>query len=90
MKKKKVNPRRVPVSLADVKRTGKKASDEAIHLSFALFLTILLDDFGFDKDQIQLAWARADKLSKEVKEGRISLNDLVEVLHDEYQVDLLR
>lgn len=89
-KRKKVNPRRVPVSLADLKRTGSKAADEAIHLSFALFLTVLLDYFNFNTEQLQLAWDKADKLSQEVNEGRINLNDLVSVLEDEYHVILRR
>lgn len=89
-RKKKINPRRVPVSLADVNRTREETSDKAIHLSFAIFLTVLLDDFGFDQEQIQHAWARADKLSKEIKEKRIKLRDLVEVLRDEYHVDLFK
>lgn len=84
MSKKKVNPRRKPLSEADV----PKIRDEAIHLSFAVFLTILVENFGFDHDQIVFAWDRADKLTKEVAEGRINLLDLVGVLRDEYDVVL--
>lgn len=79
---KKVNPRRRPLSEADI----PKIRDEAIHLSFAVFLTILKENFGFDHDQIVFAWDRADKLTKEAAEGRINLMDLIEVLRDEYDV----
>lgn len=81
---KKVNPRRRPLSEADV----PKIRDEAIHLAFAIFLTVLKDNFGFDNDQIVYAWERADKLSEEAKDGRIKLWDLVGVLRDEYNIDL--
>lgn len=81
---KKVNPRRRPLSEADV----PKIRDEAIHLAFAIFLTVLKDNFGFDNDQIVFAWERADKLSEEAKDGRIKLWDLVGVLRDEYNIDL--
>lgn len=84
MSKKKTNPRRRPLSEADI----PKIRDEAIHLSFAIFLTILKENFGFDQDQIVFAWERADKLSQEAKEGRINLWDLVTVLREEYNVDL--
>lgn len=84
MSKKKVNPRRRPLSEADV----PKIRDEAIHLSFAIFLTVLKDNFGFNNDQIVYAWERADKLSEEAKDGRIKLWDLVGVLRDEYNIDL--
>lgn len=84
MSKKKINPRRRPLSEADV----PKIRDEAIHLAFALFLTVLKENFGFDQEQIVFAWERADKLSKEVAEGRINLWDLVTVLREEFNVDL--
>lgn len=84
MAKKKINPRRRPLSEADV----PKIRDEAIHLAFAIFLTVLKDNFGFDNDQIVYAWERADKLSEEAKDGRIKLWDLVGVLRDEYNIDL--
>ena len=84
MSKKKVNPRRRPLSEADV----PKIRDEAIHLAFAIFLTVLKDNFGFNNDQIVYAWERADKLPEEAKDGRIKLWDLVGVLRDEYNIDL--
>lgn len=83
-KSKKVNPRKRPLSEADV----PKIRDEAIHLAFAIFLTVLKDNFGFNNDQIVYAWERADKLSEEAKDGRIKLWDLVGVLRDEYNIDL--
>ena len=83
-KSKKVNPRKRPLSEADI----PKIRDEAIHLAFAIFLTVLKDNFGFDNDQIVYAWERADKLSEEAKDGRIKLWDLVGVLREEYNIDL--
>ena len=87
--KKKVNPRRRPATEADVKRAKASASDEAVKLAIAIFLTVLCDDFNFDKDQLQLAWERMDKLSEEIKEHRVSAWDLVEVLKEEYGIDLM-
>lgn len=83
-KKKKVNPRRIPVSRADIEVT----KDKSIHLCMAIFLTVLKDDFNFTQDQVVHAWNRIDKLSKEVAEGRINIKDLLEVLSEEYDIDL--
>ena len=87
-KAKKVNPRRKPVSEADLNRAKSVASDQAIKLAIAIFLTVLTDDFNFDNDQIRYAWTRLDKLSQEVAEHRISALDLITVLREEYNIDL--
>lgn len=87
-KAKKVNPRRKPVSEADLNRAKATASDQAFKLTVVIFLTVLMDNFGFDKDQLHFAWERLNKLSGEVAERRISAWDLAEVLKDEYDVDV--
>lgn len=90
MARNKVNPRKIPVSMADVERAKKNASDDAVHLALAIFLTVLKDDFGFDNEQVKLARSRVDKLSEEVAERRVSIADLLTVLREEYHIDLLR
>ena len=87
-KTKKVNPRRKPVSEADLNRAKATASDQAVKLAIAIFLTVLKDRFDFDNDQIKEAWKSMDKLSEEVAEHRISAWDLVGVLNEEYGIDL--
>lgn len=82
---KKVNPRRIPASQADI----VKAQEKACHLAMAIFLTVMKDDFGFDNDAIVRAWDSWDKLSEEIKEGRVSLKDLTDVLNEEYDIKLV-
>jgi hypothetical protein len=85
MSKKKINPRRRPLSEADV----IKIQDNAVHLAFAIFLTVLKDKFGFSNDDIVRAWREADKLSEEVlRDGLVKLKDLVDMLKEEYKIDL--
>ena len=85
MSKKKINPRRRPLSEADVIRI----QDNAVHLAFAIFLTVLKDKFGFSNDDIVRAWREADKLSEEVlRDGLVKLKDLVDMLKEEYKIDL--
>ena len=79
---KKVNPRKRPVSQADV----SKAQDKACNLAMVILLTVLLDKFNFSNDDIARAWTEWNKLSEEIKEGRISLRDLTEVLSTEYKI----
>lgn len=83
MGKKKVNPRRVPVTMATVNKTR----DESIHLAMAIFLNVL-KDMGQDNETIKFVWDRVDKLSREVADGRVNLWDFVQVLYDEYGIDL--
>ena len=80
--KKKVNPRKRPVSQADL----EKAQEQACHLAMAIFRTVLKDRFGFDNDAITEAWNASDKLSKEIGEGRVKLTDLLDVLQEEYDI----
>ena len=86
-KQKRINPRRHPMTEADVEKAKKGAVDTALKLSQAIYLTVLKDRFGFDNDQIADAWQAMDKLSQEVVEGRINLWDLVTVLKEESNID---
>ena len=83
--RKKVNPRNRPVSQADL----IKAEEKACHLAMAIFLTVMKDKFGFDNDDIVRAWNEWDKLSEEIKEGRVKLKDLTNVLAEEYDINLV-
>ena len=83
--RKKVNPRNRPVSQADL----VKAEERACHLAMAIFLTVMKDKFGFDNDDIVRAWDEWDKLSEEIKEGRVKLKDLTDVLAEEYDINLV-
>lgn len=83
--RKKVNPRNRPVSQADL----VKAEERACHLAMAIFLTVMKDKFGFDNDDIVRAWDEWDKLSEEIKEGRVKLKDLTDVLAEEYDIKLV-
>ena len=83
--RKKVNPRNRPISQADL----VKAEERACHLAMAIFLTVMKDKFGFDNDDIVRAWDEWDKLSEEIKEGRVKLKDLTDVLAEEYDIKLV-
>lgn len=87
-KKAKVNPRKhiFQMTEAELKKELTKAADNGVGLALALCLTVLLDKYGWTGDQIKEIWQHLDKLSEEVKEGRVSAWDLKQVLQDEYNV----
>lgn len=87
MAKKKVNPRKKPVSEADIERAKKIAMNNALTLVEAIVFTVLVDKYGFE-DQVFNVWKDSQKLSEEIIEGRVSVNDLVTVLKEEYDVEL--
>ena len=80
---KKVNPRRKPATLADV----LKAERIAIATAEAIFLTVMMDKFGME-DRVSDIWREVNKLSGEIKDGRVSLQDLFEVLETEYGINI--
>ena len=87
---KKVNPRRRPVTMTeyDIIRIKKAASDEAINLAIALFLTVMLDKHGYTAEDLQQLWAEVNNLSDSVAKGYVNLKDLRTVLEEEYGVML--
>lgn len=86
-KAKKVNPKNRPATEADVKRAKEEASNEAVHMASAIFLTVLCDKFG-GADYMVDIWKEVNKLSEEIIEKRVSVPDLTRVLRDEYGIDL--
>lgn len=86
MKKKRVNPNRIPVSKATVKKLRENITSDAINLAMALFLTTLCDKFGYDSDSLQDVWKEVNALSDGVVKGYVNVNDLLQVLDEEYGI----
>lgn len=68
-----------------MRRAKKDAVDEAVTIASAIFLTVLLDKFDA-RDYMREIWAEVNKLSEEIKEGRVSVTDLKHVLKTEYDI----
>lgn len=83
---KKVNPRRRPCSEADLNRARNKAVEDAIQFVKTIFFTVLLDKYGWNKEQLAEFRDRYVGLSDEIEEGRISYSDLRQVLKVEYDI----
>lgn len=85
---KKINPRKRPATMAEVEKARKDATSEAISLSIAIFLTVMVDKFGYDADKLKAVWDEINKLSESVVNGYVDLYDLKQVLIDEYGIEL--
>lgn len=84
---KKVNPKKIPRTQADVDRAWEQGVMIGVRNSSAIFLTVLVDKFG-GADWIPQIWDEINKLSEEVAESRVSVSDLRDVLRKEYKVDV--
>lgn len=84
---KKTNPRNRPATRADVDRAYAKGTNDGCNLAMAIFLTVLVDKFN-GKDWVPEVWQHCSKLSEEIKEHRVNLFDLVDVLEQEYDIEL--
>ena len=83
----KVNPKRIPRSEADVRRARDQGVKDGSSFTSVIFLTVLLDKFGFDQAKIIRCYHAVMKLSEEIAEHRVSMADLRRVLLEEYQID---
>ena len=84
----KTNPRRRPATQADVERARDDAVTETVRFCMTLFLTVLLDKEGADKETLERVWNEIESLSESVKSGYVSVKDLKQVLVDEYDIHL--
>jgi len=84
----KVNPRRRPVTMADVNRAVEQATNDALAASAAIFLTVLCDKESADAEIIQRVWQEMQELSQSIIDGYVSVADLKDTLRKEYGVDI--
>ena len=84
---KKLNPRKVPRTQADVDRAKEAGVYLGVSNASAIFLTVLVDKFN-GEDYVRDVWDAIEKLSEEVGERRVSVSDLKRVLLEEYGIQV--
>ena len=87
-KKKRVNPNRQPVTKAMVRKVAEDTKEQAVNLAIALFLTVLCDKFGYDADSLKAVWDAVNDLSDSVVKGYVNVEDLKQVLREEYGIEI--
>ena len=85
---KKVNPRRIPASQADVKRAKSAAMDIAITASWAIMFTVLRDKEHMDNGTLRRIWDEVNYLSESIAQGFVDVNDLRRTLQEEAGITL--
>lgn len=86
---KRINPRRRPVTEADLKRAKHAVMTEAVQYAFAVVFTVLADKHGYDVNQMAQVWRETEDLSLAIKEGFVRIADLKHTLKTEYGVNLV-
>lgn len=84
---KKVNPKRVPRTQADVDRAYEDGIKDGSHVASVIMMSALLDKFNAG-DYIADVWSAFEKLSVEVIERRVTVPDLQTVLREEYGIKI--
>lgn len=83
-KQKKPNPRKKPASEADVKQAERQGREQGAHLMFACILVSIKDLHFIENDELASMWQHANMLLEEISKGHITLQDLDDVLTEEY------
>lgn len=79
-RKKKTNPRRQPVTMAEVKRAKTDAEDRALKAAWSIFFTVLRDKEGLTLDDLRRVWGEVEDLSDSIAKGYCTVSDLREIL----------
>lgn len=87
-KKKKVNPRRVPLTAADLKRAKETAVDRAMEKAWALMFTVLRDKEGMGPDDLERIADEVWALAESVAQGYCTVSDLRDVLKRESHIQI--
>ena len=86
-KKKRVNPRRIPATKADVEKAKRQAQEYAINSVWAVFFSVLRDKEGYGYKRLRRVWDGVNYLSDSIGKGYVRIEDLVEELK-EYGITL--
>lgn len=86
--KKRVNPRRKPATMADVRRAKQEAQDRAMRMVLYLLLYVLIEKHSASIDFIQSIAENVNYYADSVKRGYVTWNDIERVVVDEYGVRL--
>ena len=71
----------------DVDKAYARGTADGCNLAMAIFLTVIVDKFN-GADWVGDIWEHCNRLSEEIKEHRINLFDLVDVLRTEYEIEI--
>ena len=86
--RKKTNPRRKPVSQAELKTWEHRAISYALIQAKCMCFHALIDKGFLQPEQVKPAWDAVKYLADSMNKNYVKLQDLYDSLRDEYGVDL--
>ncbi len=81
--RKKINPRHIPVSQADIIKAKREAQAQAINYAWAIFFTAMRDKEGYGKKRLRRVWDAVNELSDSISQGYVNVKDLMRTLETE-------
>jgi hypothetical protein len=88
MAKKKVNPKKKPVTQAEVIKAKKDAQNKAIDYAWAIFFTVMVDKEGYGRKRLNRIWNEVSDLCDSISKGYVSVKDLMKTLENEMGIVL--
>lgn len=85
---KKTNPRRKPVTLADINRAKNKAMDFALEHALLMILYNLVYRHDAPKEDIQQLAKEVNATAELIRDGYITWADIRHTLIEEYEIEL--
>lgn len=84
MKKKRVNPRRIPMKKDDrLTQTKHKSVD----IAMAIIFQAALDSGLVEPIQLkEVLWPKVEYLSDSINDGRVNVHDMIKCLQEEYGI----
>lgn len=84
MAKKKINPRKKPVTQYEV----KKQTDKAIRLAIAIVISTVAETDRFTLEEMQELWDKINYKSDSISRGYVKMEDIVQALDEEYGIEV--
>jgi len=85
---KRVNPRRIPATAADIERAKEQATDQAIRAAIYMMLYLLADKHGTSKEEICRLAREVNYLADSINRGYLNWYDIRKMLEEEYDVQI--
>lgn len=82
-KRVKTNPRRIPVTKADLEKAKTEAREEAVRIAWSIFFTVLRDKHGATIEELRQFWDEVNELSDSIAKGYCTVADLRQILREE-------
>lgn len=89
MAKKKTNPRRIPVTQADINKAKREVTNKITEYVWSIVFTVLRDKEGYTTEDLRRVWSEIEDLTDSVAKGYCTVSDLKHILKIEEGIQLV-